>query len=255
MNKGFKDYFSNQSDIYARSRPTYPVELFEYLVSLVPSKNLAWDCATGNGQATISLARYFKHIIATDASPQKISNAFKHPKINYYVAPAESSEIDNGTVDLITIASGLHWFDTDNFYREANRVLKENGIIAAWCYTGSKINPEIDKILDHFLFGTLSEYWPEENRLVWNKYRDLKFPFHEIEYPDFSFKSTISCSQLLDSLNSISATQRYKEANGKDPVLMITSDLKAAWGDLAKDKIVTRDFCMRLGRKNLKLQK
>jgi hypothetical protein len=49
----FSDHFSDHADRYKAYRPTYPDELFTYLASLVPDHDLAWDCATGNGQAAL----------------------------------------------------------------------------------------------------------------------------------------------------------------------------------------------------------
>ena len=63
----FKDYFSQQADIYSRHRPEYPPALFEYISSVVTRHETAWDCATGNGQAALGLAPYFMRVIATDA--------------------------------------------------------------------------------------------------------------------------------------------------------------------------------------------
>src|SRR6476659_9240028 len=71
----FKDHFSKQAADYARFRPRYPRELFEYLGGVAPSRALAWDCATGNGQAAVALAEVFERVIATDASEKQIANA------------------------------------------------------------------------------------------------------------------------------------------------------------------------------------
>jgi len=49
--------------------------MFEYLGTVAPSKKLAWDCATGNGQAPVELANVFDRVIATDASEKQIANA------------------------------------------------------------------------------------------------------------------------------------------------------------------------------------
>ena len=70
-----KDHFSRQSEIYLKARPTYPEELFEYLAGICTGNERCWDCATGNGQAAISLSKHFKKIIATDASTKQIANA------------------------------------------------------------------------------------------------------------------------------------------------------------------------------------
>ena len=72
-----KDLFSKQSDLYAKYRPTYPKELYDYIVSFVKEKDVAWDCATGNGQAAGVLANYFKKVIATDISAAQIERAIR----------------------------------------------------------------------------------------------------------------------------------------------------------------------------------
>jgi hypothetical protein len=71
----FKDHFSRQAADYAKFRPHYPQELFDYLGGIAPSRQLAWDCGTGNGQAAVGLASVLERVIATDASEKQITNA------------------------------------------------------------------------------------------------------------------------------------------------------------------------------------
>ena len=122
----FKDLFSGKSKEYASSRPKYPKVLFEFLVGLVPRRNLAWDCATGNGQAAVCLSEYFEQVIASDASKEQIANAQQRNNIRYEVFPAERTNLADSSVDLISIAQALHWFDLDDFYKEAKRVLRKH---------------------------------------------------------------------------------------------------------------------------------
>ena len=49
----FQDHFSKQASLYARYRPQYPAALFEYLASVAPEREAAWDCGTGNGQCLV----------------------------------------------------------------------------------------------------------------------------------------------------------------------------------------------------------
>ena len=130
----FKDHFSKQSADYATFRPRYPQELFDYLGTIAPSRQLAWECGTGNGQAAVGLTSVFDRVIATDASERQISNAQAHERVEYRVAPAENSGLESRTVDLIMVAQALHWFDLDRFYAEVQRVLKPNGVLAASAY-------------------------------------------------------------------------------------------------------------------------
>src|SRR5207244_11963084 len=63
----FQDYFSDGARAYAAFRPRYPDALFAFLAGAVPRHDLAWDCATGSGQAAIGLARHFARVLASDA--------------------------------------------------------------------------------------------------------------------------------------------------------------------------------------------
>ena len=95
-----KDLFSKQSDLYARYRPGYPKELYDHILSFVKNKNIAWDCATGNGQAAVVLADHFKEVIATDISPAQIEKAKAKDNIEYLVCSAESTPFDENTFKL-----------------------------------------------------------------------------------------------------------------------------------------------------------
>src|ERR1700745_2382156 len=112
----FKDHFSKQATGYAKFRPRYPEKLFKYLVSIAPSRQLAWDCGMGNGRAAVGLASVFDRVIATDASEKQVGNAQSHKINKYRVSPAENSGIESETIDLIMVAQALHWFDLDRFY-------------------------------------------------------------------------------------------------------------------------------------------
>jgi hypothetical protein len=68
----FEDHFSQLAQGYAAYRPTYPNALFDYLASIAPDRQLAWDCGTGSGQAALALANHFQRVVATDASPDQL---------------------------------------------------------------------------------------------------------------------------------------------------------------------------------------
>jgi len=56
MDQPFHDCFPGVADRYADFRPRYPAVLFDYLTGLVLRSSAVWDCACGNGQATLDLA-------------------------------------------------------------------------------------------------------------------------------------------------------------------------------------------------------
>ena len=243
-----KDYFSQLAPGYSRYRPHYPKELFKYLSSLAVGHDRAWDCATGNGQAAFGLATHFKQIIATDLSEKQIANAIKHEKIIYAIAPAEKVDIESGSIDLITVAQALHWFDFDAFYKEAKRVLNPDGVIAAWAYKFINVSPSIDSLLEDFHENTIKPYWRPENNLVDNEFFSLPFPFEELEPPRFDMEALWDFDHLIGFLGTWSAVQRYKEENDSDPIESITEDLKRAWDNPETKKRISWPLLVRIGR-------
>src|SRR5258706_7811727 len=94
----FHDHFSGVAKRYADFRPHYPAALFDYLATLVPQSSIVWDCACGNGQATLDLATRFGKVIATDASKEQIASATPHSKIECRNATAEQSGLPDKSV-------------------------------------------------------------------------------------------------------------------------------------------------------------
>lgn len=249
MVKKFNDHFGQVAEQYADFRPHYPAALFDWLASQCAAHECVWDCGAGSGQAAIPLADYFSSVHATDASASQIAQADPHPRIHYCVASAEDSGLASNSVDLVTVAQALHWFDLDRFYAEVRRVLKPGGVIAAWSYGMIRVEgAEIDAAVQHFYRHTIGPYWPPERRHVENGYRDLEFPFHLIDPPPLSMRVHWTLDQLLGYLRSWSASARYVSVMGKDPALALSAELLPAWGGPEHRRQVEWPLSIRAGR-------
>lgn len=248
MTTGFQTHFSALADTYARFRPGYPDALFEFLAELPPARTLVWDCATGSGQAATGLANHFDAVIATDASPEQIAAARSAPGVTYRVAPAEQSGLEDGSVDLVTVAQALHWFDLDAFYREVRRVLKPGGVLAVWSYNLLTVDGAVDAVIDRLYRDVLDPYWPPERIHVEQGYRDLPFPFPAVDAPDFAMETRWDLTQVLGYLNSWSATRRCNEATGRDVVGEIRPAMTEAWGAPQAEHMVRWPLVLRIGR-------
>ena len=224
----FRDHFSLHSAGYARHRPHYPDELFVYLAGLA-GRRLAWDCATGNGQAAIALAGHFERVVATDASQAQIDAAIAHSAVSYRVATAEASGLDDDTVDLVAVGQALHWFDTAQFFAEASRVLVAGGVLAAWCYGLCIVSPACDSAVKRLYTGILGPFWPPERRLIEERYAGIDFPGLALATPSFEMTARWSVDDMLGYLRTWSACQRYRQEHGEDPVTLIEDTLRRAW--------------------------
>ena len=230
MASQFKDLFSGHSQDYAKFRPTYPKELFEYLASLTKAHDLAWDCGTGNGQAAIELAKDFRQVIATDPSEKQLSSAVQNPKVAYAISGTKAALIKDQSVDLVTVAQAFHWFNQPEFFTEVKRVAKPGGVLAIWCYPLTEITPEIDKVILKLYEGILGPYWEKERKLVDECYKNVAVPFEEITPPKISMKIDWSFDHFIGYLNTWSALQKYLKENQQNPIELVFKDLKSSWG-------------------------
>ena len=205
--------------------------MFSWLASISPERGRAWDCATGTGQAATRLADHFSEVIATDASETQIASAEKRANIKYYPARAEESGIEPGSVDLVTVAQAIHWFDQEDFQVEVDRVLKQGGVIAVWAYDLLQITQQIDDVVNHLYGPILEKHWPPERKIIEQGYRDIDFPYKRIDTPEFSMSSRWNLAGLAGYLNTWSAVKRYIQERKTNPVEIVFDDLSAAWGD------------------------
>lgn len=230
--------------MYARHRPRYPGALFDYLATLTPARELAWDCATGNGQAAVELAGQFQRVIATDASPEQIEHAIHHPLVEYRVEPGEKTTVPSAAVDLVAVGTAVHWFDFEPFYAEVRRVGKPGAVLAVWGYH----LPVIDRWLESYYRETVGPYWPERFHYLHDRYRTLPFPFEEIESPEFSIEAEWDLTALRGFLASWSATRRYVEANGPEAIERSFGSLARRWGGENDRRRIRWPLFLRIGR-------
>jgi hypothetical protein len=242
-----KDIFGSAADAYRASRPTYPDALFSYLASLCSEHEWALDCATGNGQAAVDLARYFDHVAAFDSSAEQIAAAIPHPRVEYRLGTAEAMPFPGLKFDLVTAAQGAHWFDLTRFYSSLRAVTAPGTVIAIWGYSYCRIDAEIDRVVAERLLAPIEPYWAEGNRVILEHYRTIEFPFAEIPWPGFAATHHWTRAAFLDYLRTWSAYTRYRAVHGTDPMPALDRALVGLWPD-AERKPVVFDLVGRVGR-------
>lgn len=242
-----KDNFSKQALLYSRFRPGYPQQVYDFLLQHIPDKQNAWDCGTGNGQVAGKLSQYFDKVFATDISSGQIKNAVKNENIFYSLENAEQTSFADNQFDLITVAQAIHWFDFGEFYKEAARTLKPNGIIAVFGYNLFRINKETDSIIDDFYKNIIGTYWDKERKYVDESYTTIPFPFEEIKSPSFQNEYLWEFEHVIGYLNTWSAVQHFIAKNNENPVDKIITPLKELWGNELKRKVYFPIF-IRVGK-------
>ena len=176
------------------------------------------------------MAAYVGEVVATDASAAQLASAEQRLGVHYAVMAAERAALRTASVDLVTVAQALHWFDSARFFAEASRVLRPGGLLAVWSYGLHALGPGVDEILGRFYHETLVPYWPAERTLVDTGYSTIALPFPEIEAPPFAMEAEWSLAQLAGYLSTWSAVSRFRRATGTDPLPDLVTRLQREWG-------------------------
>jgi SAM-dependent methyltransferase len=242
------NHFSAQAAEYREFRPTYPATLFDFLASVSLACERAWDCGTGSGQAALGLAERFKRVVASDASRQQIARAARHPRVHYWVALAERSGLEGSSVDVVTAAQAAHWFDFEGFYGEVRRVARPGGVLALWCYSLPEIDPAIDGPIRSFYTDVVGPYWPKERVHVEAHYRDVPFPFTEIEAPPCAMRAEWDLSRLLGYVGTWSPVKIFLRETGRDPLPPLAEALSEVWGPASRKRTLRFPLHLRVGR-------
>jgi SAM-dependent methyltransferase len=241
----FADHFSGHAAAYAAFRPRYPAGLYDWLASVAPGRELAWDVGTGNGQVAHGLVTRFARVVATDPSSAQIAQAAPHPRIRYAVT-AYASELADAGAQLVAVGQAIHWFDLDPFFAEVRRVLQPGGVVAAFAYAHSRVEPEVDRWVRAYHDATLDGYWAPEHLLIHARYRTMEMPIDELVAPTFELVEEWTLAQYVGFLRTWSSVQRLIADGGEPKVLEFEAGLSERWG-AAKVRPVLWPLVMRAG--------
>ncbi|KAF7852154.1 hypothetical protein BT93_L0544 [Corymbia citriodora subsp. variegata] len=246
--------YDTVTNSYVAVRPQYPDQWFSKLSALTSRHALAWDAGTGNGQAAITVAEHYERVVATDISEPMLKQGIPHPRVQYLHTPSSLSEEETvamlggeNSVDLITVATAIHWFDIPKFYSIAKRVLcKPGGVIAVWTYNDLiRVNPEVEQV-SRRLREICRPYWKPGVQYLFEEYRNLPFPFESVglgcegQPVELEMPREMSFETFLSWQRTFSAVATAKQ-NGVD---LLTDDVvrefETAWG--GSDLVRTVNF-------------
>ena len=245
---GFADHFSGHAGDYAKFRPRYPVEVFQWIAAKASRSDAVWDCGTGNGQAAVALADHFDRVFATDPSQEQIDHASPHRRVTYATASAEESGLENQSVDAVVIAQAIHWFDHGRFYREVRRVSRPGAVIVASGYARPYFaTVGLNSAFEAFA-TIVEDDWPAERAHVEACYQTIDFPFERIAVPEIEIGFDWPLEGLLGYLGTWSACRRHLARTGVDAVAVSRDAFTRVWGDPTATKRVSWPLLLMAGK-------
>jgi ribosomal protein S18 acetylase RimI-like enzyme/SAM-dependent methyltransferase len=134
--------FSGKAESYAKARPSYPKEAVDYVCSLTKHNAVFADIGAGTGKWTELIAARGYKIFAVEPNDdmrKELENTLVSFRNVHIINGTDAdTKIPVGSIDIITVAQALHWFDLENFRKECERILKPGGKVI----TVYNINPE-----------------------------------------------------------------------------------------------------------------
>ncbi len=151
------DFGATASD-YAKHRAGFPSSLFSRLSELgigLPGQRLV-DLGTGTGTLARGFAARGCQVVGIDPSVSLLEQARQldqsaQVNVDYRVATAEDTGLEESSVDVVTAGQCWHWFDRPRAVREVARILRANGYIAIAHFDWIPLKGNVVEATEHLI--------------------------------------------------------------------------------------------------------
>ncbi|XP_046576010.1 putative methyltransferase DDB_G0268948 [Haliotis rubra] len=215
-------YFEDKdhAEAYARYRIPFTSEVVDFIVRYVQDGgcelNSAVDIGCGTGhQSTIPLARVFRHVIGVDISQEQIRQTPLLSNVDFRVGQGEDMAfLEFSSVNVVSVATAIHWLDLPAFYKEVDRVLTPRGCLAVYWMDREKVdNEEAQAAIEEFHDST-SEYRAEGVKRIWDRKEIPECPYGTwLHDTSVIITKTMTVEDLVQLSSTMSFWQKYLEAN------------------------------------------
>ncbi len=163
--------FTNRVEDYVKYRPQYPLEILTHLqeqFGLLRGKVIA-DIGAGTGISSAMFLQAGYEVWAVEpneAMLAKASELLSHfPGFHPVQAAAESTTLQNESMDAIIAGQAFHWFDVEKCKIEFKRILKEKGLVVLMWNERNMRSP-FEKDYDALIVKHASDYVKVDHRNI-----------------------------------------------------------------------------------------
>ncbi|MEL7220317.1 MAG: class I SAM-dependent methyltransferase [Bacteroidota bacterium] len=153
---------------YAIGRPYFHEIVMD---RVLPKLNLAvdekfeygLDVACGTGLSTKALQTIAHKVYGTDIADEMMKYARENTTASILKSRAEKQPFEDHQFDIITVSSGLHWFEIDDFLQECSRLLKKDGFLLVY---NNHFLAQLEgiKSFTNWLFESYLKHYPSPSR-------------------------------------------------------------------------------------------
>ncbi|WP_194827585.1 class I SAM-dependent methyltransferase [Nocardia sp. XZ_19_231] len=127
--------FGTQAAVYAQYRPDYPAAGIRWALEAVAGKAgaVVLDLGAGTGKLTGGLLAAGVEVIAVEPDEGMRAELIRlYPGVTALSGAAEAIPLADGSVDAVLAGQAFHWFDQARAFPEIARVLRAEGVFAAF---------------------------------------------------------------------------------------------------------------------------
>jgi SAM-dependent methyltransferase len=125
--------FDEAAEIYDGVRPSYPADMFDALLQMLPSQPEIVEVGPGTGQATKDLLARGASVLAIEIGPAmatRLRSNLPSDRLSVIVGDFEVVDILAGTVDAVFSATAYHWISREAQTDRPAAILRSGGIMA-----------------------------------------------------------------------------------------------------------------------------
>lgn len=169
--------FSNRVENYVKYRPGYPAAVLTHmqeLCSLTPDSIVA-DIGSGTGILSELFLKNGNRVLAVEPNREMHEAGERllrrYPQFQSVNGAAETTTLEDHSVDFVTAGQAFHWFDPKKCRREFYRILKPGGwLVVMWNDRRTTTSPFLVAYEEFLLahgtdYREVSEKYPDETRM------------------------------------------------------------------------------------------
>jgi len=201
-----KKRFSSRVENYIKYRPSYPLEIIDFLKEkkILAENTVIADVGSGTGILTKLFLENGNQVYGVE--PNKDMREAAEKFLQGYTTflslegSAESTGLEENCIDLIIAGQAFHWFDVEQAKREFKRIIKPNGNVALIWNNRGKAGTDFNSSYENFIlkYGTdYKEIKKNEGNvdLFFNYQKETFYNFQELDFT--SFKGRVLSSSYI----------------------------------------------------------
>jgi ubiquinone/menaquinone biosynthesis C-methylase UbiE len=217
-----KTRFSSRVENYVKYRPSYPNEIISFLIEqeILKEDSIIADIGSGTGILSELFLKNGNIVYGIEPNDDMRDGGEKllknYPNFISLKGSAESTNLKEQVIDLITAGQAFHWFKLDETKAEFRRILKPNGyVILIWNNRrkkGANFSSDYEKFV--LKYGTDYKEVRKNEKNVGKFFKYNKTTFYTYQELNFeSLKGRLLSVSYIPQKNSPNFIQMLNELN------------------------------------------